>query len=543
VVVESDRTAQPQTGLNDLVQRAARRAENAPEGVLRDAFVAVPGLVSPLETDEHHVVFGRRGTGKTHLLRHLQAQQAAAGALTVYLDLRQVGIAGDVFSVRQENFSELATGLLIDVVEQIHAAVYEQVVSDTWSPYLTALSGALDALSAAATEIRVVGETELESQRESIRRDSRGSSLEVSAPPTPHITVRAESARERSRRSVQRRVDRGRETHHVLLGPLSAAFRALAAAVRPHRVWLLVDEWSALPLELQPLLADLLRRTMFATSGIVVKIGAIHGRSEFADVDAEHGSIGLELGADTAASLDLDDFLLFRNDTAMTVGFYSTLLCRHMTAMSSRAGHAGDQVDRLISSARSPAQLTKLLFATPAAFQALVLGAEGVPRDFLQIAGLAAAMAHNQPINVKQVNEATRNFFLRDKETRIPKLARPAFAQLMEQSVRQKSRIIPLRRSSESSDDVIEKLYDARVIHRVRQGLCLDAQHPTEMYDVYVIDAGAFLGLITAGKIRPVDDGLDPGARFADIGEIEARGRSFAALPRHWYRAPPRSRR
>jgi hypothetical protein len=63
------------------------------------------------------------------------------------------------------------------------------------------------------------------------------------------------------------------------------------------------------------------------------------------------------------------------------------------------------------------------------------------------------------------------------------------------------------------------------------------------MYDVYVIDAGAFLGLISAGKIRPVDDGLDPGARFADIGEIEARGRSFVALPRMWYRTPVRSRR
>jgi hypothetical protein len=85
--------------LNDLLQRAARRAENAPDGVLQEAFVAVPALVSQLEADEHHVVFGRRGTGKTHLLRHLQAQQSTAGALTVYLDLRQVGAAGDVFSV------------------------------------------------------------------------------------------------------------------------------------------------------------------------------------------------------------------------------------------------------------------------------------------------------------------------------------------------------------------------------------------------------------------------------------------------------------
>jgi hypothetical protein len=458
----------------------------------------------------------------------------------VYLDLRQVGVAGDVFSARQDNFSDLATGLLIDVVEQVHAAVYDQALSDAWSGHLTALSGALDALAAAATEIRVVGETEVEHEQEQSRRDIHGWSADLSVSSAAHATLRAETARERSRRSVERRLDRGRETHHVLLGRLSAAFRMLAAAVHPHRVCLLMDEWSALPLELQPLLADLLRRTVFATSGMVVKIGAIHGRSQFADVDSGRGSIGLALGADTAATVDLDDFLLFRNDTAMTIDFYAALLYRHLLSMVSRVGKTDQQIDRVMTNVRSPAQLAGLVFATPAAFHALVMGAEGVPRDFLQIAGLAAAMAHHQPIGVKQVNEATRNFFLRDKETRIPKIATPVFMRLLEQAVRQQSRIIPLRRNGESNDELIDRLYDARVIHRVRQGLNLDVQHPAEMYDVYVVDAGAFLGLISTGKIRPVDDGLDPGARFADIGEIEARARSFAALPRLWYRTPPK---
>jgi hypothetical protein len=395
----------------------------------------------------------------------------------------------------------------------------------------------MDALGVAATQIRVVGETEVEQHRESSSRATRGSSIDLSAGPGPRASWKADSVRERAKRAVDRRLDRGRERPHVLLGPLSGAFQALALAVHPRQVWLLLDEWSALPLELQPLLADMLRRTVFATSGLVVKISAIHGRSRFADMESPGtlaGTLlGLELGADTAATLDLDDFLLFRNDAASTLDFYSSMLHRHLTAMSDRADARAQQ---LLAAAHSPAKLTGLLFATPAAFHNLVLGAEGVPRDFLQIAGLAAGTAYDRQIGYNHVNGATRSFFLRDKETRIPKAARHVFGALMEQAVRQRSRIVPLRRDSESNDDIIQRLYDARVIHRVRQGIFLDPQRPTEMYDVYVIDSGAFLGLVTAGKIRPTADGLDSVARFADEGEIEIRGRSFVSLPLRWYR-------
>jgi hypothetical protein len=519
--------------LNDLLVRVARRAENAPADVLRDAFVPVPSLLAQLESSEHQVLFGRRGTGKTHLLRHLQDQQSAAGALALYVDLRKVGAAGDVFSTGQDDFAELATSLLVDVVEHMHTQVYEQALKDQWSGRLEAIGVAMDALGEAATQIRVVGETEVEQHRESSSRAGSSRSIDVSAASSPRISWKADSARERAKRDVDRRLDRGRERPHVLLGPLSGAFRALAQAVHPRQVWLLLDEWSALPLELQPLLADLLRRTVFATSGIVVKISAIHGRSVFADVESVGTFLGLELGADTAATLDLDDFLLFRNDAVSTLDFYSSLLHRHLMAMSGRADARARQV---LTAARSPAKLTGLLFATPTAFHNLVLCAEGVPRDFLQIAGLAAGTAYDRQIGVSHVNGATRSFFLRDKDSRIPKTARHVFGALIEQAVRQRSRIVPLRRDGESNDDVIQRLYDARVIHRVRQGVSLDPQHPTEMYDVYVLDSGAFLGLVAAGKIRPTQDGLDLVARFADEGEIEIRGRTFVSLPPRWYR-------
>src|SRR6266540_3902928 len=133
--------------LNTLIMKVARRAENAPADVLRDAFVPVRSLMAHLESSEHHILFGRRGTGKTHLLRYLQDQKTAEGALAIYLDLRKVGSPDDLVAAQPGGFSEQATGLLVDVVEHIHTGIYEQVLDDRWSPLLAEISGGLDALA------------------------------------------------------------------------------------------------------------------------------------------------------------------------------------------------------------------------------------------------------------------------------------------------------------------------------------------------------------------------------------------------------------
>ena len=77
------------------------------------------------------------------------------------------------------------------------------------------------------------------------------------------------------------------------------------------RVWFLIDEWSEVPVELQPYLADLFRRVVIQIGAITVKIAAIEHRTNFS-IGKEHSeSIGLELGADVSADLNLDDFFVF----------------------------------------------------------------------------------------------------------------------------------------------------------------------------------------------------------------------------------------
>ncbi|WP_457852189.1 ORC-CDC6 family AAA ATPase [Mycobacterium montefiorense] len=51
--------------------RAYRRFEDADDETLSKTFVNIPPLEAMLRSRQHQSVYGRRGTGKTHVLRYL----------------------------------------------------------------------------------------------------------------------------------------------------------------------------------------------------------------------------------------------------------------------------------------------------------------------------------------------------------------------------------------------------------------------------------------------------------------------------------------
>src|SRR6185369_5353798 len=118
--------------------------------------------------------------------------------------------------------------------------------------------------------------------------------------------------------------------------------------------WVLLDEWSYVPNELQPILADLLRRSLFPVRGLTVKIGAIEQRTTL-QIAGERGDYtGIELGADIAADINLDDFMVFENDARRATEFFQELLYRHYRS-------AADDLDQAII-LPDPTELVRLSF-------------------------------------------------------------------------------------------------------------------------------------------------------------------------------------
>jgi hypothetical protein len=242
-------TNRTQRHLNQALMRIPRRSESTDKATLTTTFVASGSFSALLNSTDHQILYGRRGAGKTHALLFLSELVDRTGDLAVYLDLRSIGAVGGIYADGNQSAATRGTHLLVDTLEAIH----EELLSLAIEREIGAHSGllpALDALADAATAVEVVGEVERETKIGGSAESSRG--IELSASSSAKMsTAQRESvtAESRTRRT-------GTERHHVLFGPLSRALRAITRALGGTRLWLLLDEWSSVPLDLQPVSAD-----------------------------------------------------------------------------------------------------------------------------------------------------------------------------------------------------------------------------------------------------------------------------------------------
>jgi hypothetical protein len=139
-----------------------RRAEAVDRQTLVETFVDVGALFAVLSSRDHQIVYGRRGTGKTHALLYAAEQAKRNGVIPIYIDLRYIGSSGGIYSDTNLPMTQRATRLLLDVLGSIHEVLLTFAVDAALD--LAAFGPVLDKLAAAATEVQVVGEVQLETK-------------------------------------------------------------------------------------------------------------------------------------------------------------------------------------------------------------------------------------------------------------------------------------------------------------------------------------------------------------------------------------------
>lgn len=488
--------------VNRLLMRVTRRAEKATPEYLARTFVPVEPVPSLLESLDNQVIYGRRGTGKTHLLKYLAETKKQEGDVALYIDLRTIGSSGGLYADTSQPLGLRATNLLVDLIEELHNQIRELVEnSDTFDEVLDTLIPSLDDIGLAATQVRVVGNTESSVTISAGAETSSGSDASVGLHGSlPVVSASAGRRRKRIGQLTESRKQSGPEVLTVQFGMLGRALSSLLRAMAGRQLWLLLDEWSSIPRELQPYLADLLRRSFFPVTGICVKIGALERQSHFIEITGQRSEyVGIDLGADTAASLDLDDFLVFRADRSHALTFFSQLLYQHLVVLMSELGY-----EFIVKTAT---EFREICFVSQA-FDELVRASEGVPRDALNVAGLAAAIATDKPITVRNVQVAARDYFLRDKEGKISDKAQALLNRIVRNCIERETRVLVLRRPHESDNYLVQTLYDNRLIHRIEQGVMMGNDYSTK-YDLYLVDFGCFVNMLSRGETRAVNDGTD----------------------------------
>src|SRR5207248_231400 len=162
-----------QRHLNQALLRISRRAESTDRATLTKTFVTAGSFSAMLHSTDHQIIYGRRGTGKTHAMLYLSDLVDSAGDLAVYLDLRTLGSAGGLYADGSLSAAVRGTHLLVDTLETIHEELLTLAI-DREAGDTAALLPALDALAEATTAVEVIGEVESET-REGQHQETGGS--------------------------------------------------------------------------------------------------------------------------------------------------------------------------------------------------------------------------------------------------------------------------------------------------------------------------------------------------------------------------------
>lgn len=481
-----------QAEVNRILMGLSRRAEIEDRSVLRATFVDVGQLAHLLSSANHQILFGRRGTGKTHALSMLASNVEDRGEAAIQVDLRRIGSTGG-YQSKSTPIEHRCTQLLIDLLAALHSALADRALSNTDTS--TELFISLDRLAETMTTVEVVGAVEIQKSEQQSQSRDRSLSADLTASAVPGMSASLGRSQSRSTVFERRITESGAPFLDINFGDIAGTLERITASLPAGRLWILLDEWSSLPIELQPLLAEFLRRALLAVPGLVVKIAAIEDRSHFRIAIPDGDHIGLELGADIMADINLDDFMIFDNDDGRSLQFFSTLLFRHLSSRTSS------------ESMTNASEFVIYSFGDWGAFRELVRAAEGIPRDAINLAALAAQKADRRRMGIGDVRAAARDWYQRDKEGALKRPeARSLLALIIDEvvGVRKKRSFLLERGSGGSEDYIIRELYDARILHIIRRGIS-STDKPSSRFDGFAVDYGCYVDFAIAERDRTAE--------------------------------------
>lgn len=499
--------------IKDAILQIQLRADKWDDDSLVKSFVNVGPLIPLLNGENNQVIFGRRGTGKTHVLRYFKSLKDDNGDCCIFIDLRKIGSSNSIYADSSLPIEQRSLRFFIDVIKVIADNIICFITSteDRKELYLHKIVPLIDSLNETWTKSAISGEVVHEASI--TEKNSQDGNYGFSIGTNPGLNITAKSTDISDKCAVLKLS--GKYYAHINLLEATSILQKIAEILSPQKIWLIFDEFSELNNELQILLSDLLRRVICPVRGITFKIGAIEHRSSF-KISSDGGNYtGIELGAD-AYTINLDEIMVFGNNHTSSLLFFRDLLYFRINAILPE--------DCRIASSDV---LIKSLFTQEKCFEELVFAAEGVPRDFFNILNKAILLDYNNLISIPNLRKAARNWFTEDKRSSIQAI--PDANRLLDWII---SDVINTRRArafmlkSSEEDYLINSLFDARILHIIKQNVS-SRDTPGVRYNVYSIDYGCYVDLINTSRA--------PKGLFED--EIDDNQVKFINVPQDDYRS------
>jgi hypothetical protein len=436
------------------------------------------------------------------------------------VDCANIGSNQSIYDNRDElPVSERATRLLVDVCSAMHWDFLDAFSDPNSGWSLSEAAPLLNQFADAISEVRIIGSLETETDQKSSWTKKSQLSGDFTAASSPKLNVKIGEDNEQSQNSEIREKRQGTEQSWIDFNFFTQCIRQVAAFAAPRRIWLLIDEWSTVPPDIQPYLADLIRRSMLNVPNITVKIAAIEHRSTFKLDRVDEQYIGFELGADVSPAINLDDYLVFDNNEDRAKQFFRTLISNHLNVIAK-------EINRDLSN-KTASQLLSTAFTQDNVYVEFVRATEGVPRDAMHILANAAQRATDAPISMPVLRQAAYSFFQTDKYSAIQ--SNPENSRLLDWI---RDEVIGNRKTRAfmlpvgTADKIIDRLFDRRALHILSRTMSA-AHRPGERFTVYKLDYGCYVDLINTDKYPLGLLLADRGDLFVDFDVPVDDGRSY----------------
>lgn len=485
-----------QAAVSRIMQRSERQTDSAK---LVSTYVDV-GLLPQLYNRNHQIFYGRRGTGKTHVMKVLEKRFLDDENLTVvYIDCRTLGSTTQ-FADGSLPMGRRCLALFRDFLMVIHHSLLEHIIefpSDQANSALEEVDRLASLITDPLTTLRA-NRLEAELSDAQLRSSDSSSGVFLSS---EYLGGKLERNHKESRELVGRQsAEYIIEIDDKIVFPdLYRNLKRVLGLAKTSLV-ILVDEWSSLPADVQPYLAEFLKRGVLPLNEATMKISALEYRCRFSD-HTDTGLLGFELGADIATAPDLDDYYVFDRNPDKITDVYADVLFRHLSS-ELEEGYLNSQYS--INSGR---QLASRLFTERATCAELARACEGVVRDLINIftkAFFDSQRRGRDSIDKAAVVDSARQWFEQDKAQYLDDELQGVLRRVVDDVIgRRRARSFLLPRELERHP-VVQRLFDARVIHHMQRGYA-DKDNPGVRYNIYSVDYGTYVDLLGTSKEPELD--------------------------------------
>jgi len=481
--------------VSTIIQRSERQQNT---NKIIASFVDI-GIIPQLINNNNQIVYGRRGTGKTHIFKVISSELSHdKNNAIVYIDARTLGSTSQ-FSDPNIPIKIRCFSLFQDILGVICNDLMEFIIENPSSKSEIALDKLTELMNIVTEPMKKYVE-DLVSTRELNKSQDKASINYGIKKGVPSITGSMdEDAAKENEKSTTYKISCEEKINfpqlHYLLKDILDKLNA--------SLYLLIDEWSSLPFDIQPYLAEFFKRSFIINPQIILKIAALEYRSNF-QKNLEHDVIGFEFGGEISTILDLDDYYVYDRNPKSIASFFSEMILKHLNI--ELPAEYLSQTYKI----NSNEDFTSKMFTEKSIFVELVRASEGVARDLINIftsAFFDSQRKDRNNIDKKSVLEAAQQWFEKDKNVNLDEKLQNVLKKIIREVIgTKKARSFLLPKELEKNP-IIQKLFDLRVLHLMQRGYA-DKDNPGTRYNIYTLDYGTYVDLIGTSN-KPQTDFIE----------------------------------